>query len=144
MKEMVLAFIFSPEMTHVLLIRKKKPSWQRGMLNGLGGKIEPGERPLAAIVREVREESGIEIHGGDFIAFGSMVARDDAWRVHLFAAVSEKIRKLEAIEHEEGWLTLQHVSMLPANIIRNLAWLIPKAKAVLTHGPGMVDNEFAG
>jgi 8-oxo-dGTP diphosphatase len=33
-----------------------------------GGKIEPGESPEAALVRELREELGIEVDTGDLIA----------------------------------------------------------------------------
>jgi len=43
----------------VLLIRKLRPAWQKGYLNGIGGKIEPGETPLEAMNREFEEEAGI-------------------------------------------------------------------------------------
>src|SRR5258706_13272255 len=42
----------------VVLIRKNKPDWQRGKLNGVGGKVEPGEIPSEAMVREFAEETG--------------------------------------------------------------------------------------
>src|SRR5690349_13991679 len=29
----------------VVLIRKRRPAWQAGLLNGVGGKVEPGEAP---------------------------------------------------------------------------------------------------
>jgi 8-oxo-dGTP diphosphatase len=38
-------FLFSLDRTRVLLIRKRRPAWQAGRLNGVGGKIEPGETP---------------------------------------------------------------------------------------------------
>ncbi|MBN1888465.1 MAG: NUDIX domain-containing protein [Thermoflexales bacterium] len=40
----------------LMLHRNKAPN--RGLWNGVGGRIEPGEAPLAACLREVREESG--------------------------------------------------------------------------------------
>lgn len=55
----VVGFIFSNDFSRVLLIRKNKPEWQKGYLNGLGGKIESGERSIDAICREVEEESGL-------------------------------------------------------------------------------------
>lgn len=43
-----------------LMLRKAR-GHQRGKWNGLGGKAEPGEMPEACAIREVREESGLEI-----------------------------------------------------------------------------------
>ena len=43
----------------ILLIRKKR-GLGAGKINGPGGRIEPGESPLEAAVRETREELGIE------------------------------------------------------------------------------------
>lgn len=42
----------------VLLIRKKR-GFGAGKINGPGGKIDPGETPLASAVRETYEELGI-------------------------------------------------------------------------------------
>lgn len=41
-----------------ILIRKNRPEWQRGLLNLPGGKIEKGETPEAAAIRELKEETG--------------------------------------------------------------------------------------
>ncbi len=53
----VIGFAFHND--SVLLIEKLKPDWQRGRLNGVGGKIEPNELPLDAMQREFFEECGI-------------------------------------------------------------------------------------
>lgn len=42
----------------VLLVQKNKPAWQRGRLNLVGGKIEAGETPEQAALRELEEEAG--------------------------------------------------------------------------------------
>lgn len=52
--------------THVLLIRKKR-GLGAGKINGPGGRLEPGETPEQAAVREVEEEVGLR-------------PRDPAWR----------------------------------------------------------------
>ena len=56
-----------------LLISKKRPAWQAGMLNGIGGKIEPGENPLQAMIRECKEECNLDIENWEVlktISFG--------------------------------------------------------------------------
>lgn len=60
-KDYVLGFIFNPEKTEIALIRKDRPSWQKGALNAIGGKIENGESPLKAMVRENKEETSVLI-----------------------------------------------------------------------------------
>jgi 8-oxo-dGTP diphosphatase len=42
----------------ILLIRKKR-GLGAGKINGPGGKLEPGEAPLAGAIREVEEEIGV-------------------------------------------------------------------------------------
>ena len=42
----------------VLLIRKKR-GIGAGKINGPGGKVDPGETPLAAAIRETQEEVGV-------------------------------------------------------------------------------------
>ena len=55
----VVGFLFDRSKAQVLMINKQKPSWQLGYLNGLGGKIEPGEISYQAMAREFGEEAGV-------------------------------------------------------------------------------------
>ncbi len=43
MKGYVLGFAFDEDYEWVALIKKNRPQWQAGKLNGVGGKIEPNE-----------------------------------------------------------------------------------------------------
>lgn len=45
----------------VILVRKQRPAWQKNFLNGVGGEINPDEYPHAAMDREFREETGIDV-----------------------------------------------------------------------------------
>jgi len=58
-KHYVCGFMFNQEKTQVVLIRKLRPEWQKGKLNGVGGHIEDGEKPEEAMSREFEEEAGI-------------------------------------------------------------------------------------
>jgi len=44
-----------------VLLCEKKRGWCRGVINGVGGHLEPGETSTECIVRETREEVGIEL-----------------------------------------------------------------------------------
>lgn len=59
-KKMVVGFLFVED--KILLVRKTHPSWQNGLLNGVGGVVESNERPVEAMVREFHEESGVMVH----------------------------------------------------------------------------------
>lgn len=60
MTDYVLSFVFDPDVKRVLLILKNRPAALAGNWNGIGGKIEPGEDPTAAAIRELEEEAGIK------------------------------------------------------------------------------------
>jgi 8-oxo-dGTP pyrophosphatase MutT (NUDIX family) len=49
-----------------VMIRKKRPAWQYDSLNGVGGKMEPGETPTKAMEREFWEETGYSISHFDW------------------------------------------------------------------------------
>jgi 8-oxo-dGTP diphosphatase len=49
----------------VLMLHRNRPP-NRGLWNGVGGHIEPGETPRANIIREVFEETGFRIHTAHF------------------------------------------------------------------------------
>ncbi|MEN9361677.1 MAG: hypothetical protein RL095_3212 [Verrucomicrobiota bacterium] len=57
-----------------------------GKWNGLGGKVDAGESPLECAVREVREESGLEVRSLQACGHLSFPLFKDAidWSVHVF------------------------------------------------------------
>jgi len=48
----------------ILIGQRKRHDWHGGKWEFPGGKIESGEEPVEALVRELREELGIEAHIG--------------------------------------------------------------------------------
>jgi 8-oxo-dGTP diphosphatase len=61
MREYVVGFLICERSGLVALVRKARPDWQAGRLNGVGGKVEAGETPLAAMRREFAEEAGLDL-----------------------------------------------------------------------------------
>lgn len=126
LKEYVCGFYFDHTFQYVALIWKNKPDWQKGKLNGIGGKIESGELPIAAMRREFREETGI-LHNEwmDLVTLST-----DEWRVHFFCSIG-KVNEFEYVEtKEEEEVAKIEVSRLLAwdfDHIPNLDWLIPMA-----------------
>ena len=80
---------------------KKKNDMHAGKWNGLGGKVEGGETPEACAIREIREESGLEVRNPRLRGILTFPAFSDNvdWYVFLF-----EIREFsgELIESPEG------------------------------------------
>jgi 8-oxo-dGTP diphosphatase len=126
-KTYVCGFLFSPERTRVLLIRKNRPAWQAGRLNGLGGKIEPGETPHQAMVREFREEAGVDLPEDRWHHVLTLSGDDDAgaghgWAGHFFRAFGD-VDAARAMTDEQ--LEVHDARSLPEAVIPNLRWMVP-------------------
>lgn len=60
MKKYVLGFMFNEKFGQVVLIRKNRPEWQAGLLNGVGGHVEINDKTTQmAMAREFIEETGL-------------------------------------------------------------------------------------
>lgn len=117
----------------VALILKTHPDWQRGLLNGVGGLVGPGETVHEAMVREFREETGLETPPFAWTERVEMAGPDRI--VHFMAAhVSEiglrdpnKLPRLVAAKTDgepevPNWWPAVPV---PDGVVRNLRWVIP-------------------
>ena len=119
MDRYVVGFLFDDK-GYVALIRKNRPEWQRGRLNGIGGHIEDGESPEAAMSREFTEEAGVD--NLTWRKFG--IIKGSAYELHLFTAKSMTANIKTMTDECVGWYSVRH---LPENIIPNLNWIIPMA-----------------
>ena len=124
-QQYVCGFLFSPDRTCVLLIRKRRPAWQAGKLNGLGGKIEAGETALQAMRREFREEAGADVAEWQHVL--TLSGADDAgsgraWAGHFFRAFGD-VSAARATTDEA--LEVHPTENLPRDTIPNLRWMIP-------------------
>jgi (d)CTP diphosphatase len=54
----------------VLLARRSRERDHAGLWEFPGGKVEPGETDAQALSRELREEFGVEVAVGEFVAVG--------------------------------------------------------------------------
>jgi 8-oxo-dGTP diphosphatase len=129
MQRYTVGFIFNQTLDKVLLIHKLHPAWQKGKVNGIGGKIESGEDSRDCIVREIQEETGLITHKNNWQFAGKNIAPD--WEVDFYAYQYEHDESdaHTVIDEKIEWFSLTN---LPENLIPNLRWLIPLALDKLT------------
>lgn len=61
MQQYVVGFVFDEQREYVVLVQKTRPTFQAGLWNGVGGKVEPHETSLTAMMRECAEECDLHI-----------------------------------------------------------------------------------
>lgn len=109
----------------VALIEKIKPEWQQGLLNGIGGKIEKGETPLEAQIREFKEETGEYITQWD--KFAILKSNLHGGIVHFFVARNDGAEIETTTQEKVGWYNINWVQNKYAKVVPNLRFLIPMA-----------------
>ena len=93
----------------VLLIRKKR-GLGAGKVNAPGGRIEPGESPLEAAIRETREEVGVTPTGVRFAGEVSFQFCDGyALHAHVFTATDCEGEAIETDEAKPLWTLLDRI-----------------------------------
>lgn len=122
MRRYALGFMLDSTMSSVLLIRKRRPSWQAGRLNGIGGSTEPGETPFQAMIREFGEETGVRHEA--WIRFQTLAFPEA--EVVCFAAHSDAALKLARTVTDEPILHVA-VNAIPDDPVMDLARLVPLA-----------------
>jgi 8-oxo-dGTP pyrophosphatase MutT (NUDIX family) len=124
----VAGFMFSPDETRVALVMKKRPAWQAGMWNGIGGHIEPGETVHDAMVREFAEETGVLYALWERFATLS----GDGFAVDWFRCTSSLLDGVRSATDEAVGV---HPVPLPPDLptIPNLGWLVPMALKANRH-----------
>jgi 8-oxo-dGTP diphosphatase len=117
----------------VLMLRggPHKRLWA-GLYNGVGGHVEPGEDIRAAVRREVKEETGLDV--GNVRLRGVVhVDVDDPTRGVLFFVFTATAPGKEVVQTSAGTLEWLHVQALPsAHLVEDLPVILPM---VLAMGP---------
>lgn len=105
------------------LIRKQRPQWQAGLLNGIGGRVERGETPDVAMAREFGEETGYDepVAWRLFCVVTNPAAR---YRIYCFHGTGE-LAKLRTMTDEP--VVIQAAIPLPDDIVGKVRWLVPLA-----------------
>lgn len=120
------------DFNNVLLIEKKRPEWQAGYLNGVGGKIKYTETVREAMTREFKEETDIYINKHNWIYVCELVnSVTDNSKVTFFAI---KIPTINFKQTTDEKLVLVNTCEMDKYIlIPNLKALIELAKLRLNY-----------
>jgi 8-oxo-dGTP diphosphatase len=97
-----------------VLLGLKKAGFATGKVNGIGGKIEPGETVTAATVRELEEEAGVRVAEKDLIPAGHLTFLfpfKPAWNqtVHVFLAHRWDGEPGESLEIAPAWYRVEAI-----------------------------------
>lgn len=129
-KDYVVGFLFLTEHNQVVLVKKERPDWQKGLWNGPGGKIREGETPHTCMTREFREETGVSIPPEEWDHILTLYS--DKYECHFFRAFSSSPRVyhdlLTADIKRDEVTTLWPLGVPMAthsNVVSDLSWVIP-------------------
>lgn len=129
----VVGLAFTPNLARVALIEKRRPAWQAGFLNGVGGGVEHGESPADAMAREGDEEAGLA--GLEWVEF---LTYDDArgYRVAFYRATLGA--RQDPVSRTDEQVSLERVDDVCAGrlkVVHNIPWLVTMAVAHAAGGP---------
>jgi 8-oxo-dGTP diphosphatase len=120
---MVVGFLKDAD-ENIPFIRKLKPEWQKGLLNGVGGKCKNGEAPWTAMVREWEEETGDKTEH-EWRRFA--VLRFPSAVLHCFRAQCKKLPLLPETNDAGEAIEVYQNEIKNGDCIPNLHWLLPLA-----------------
>lgn len=109
MKETNLCYLFRPGQ---VLLAMKKRGFGAGKWNGPGGKANPGETPVEALVREVQEEIGVSVRSPDERGVIEFIYADKPeWttRCRIFSSVAFDGEPVESEEMRPQWFALNTI-----------------------------------
>lgn len=118
---------------------KKENDIHQDKYNGLGGKLEKGETPLQCAIREVKEESNLDIIDIKFkghLLFPNFDGLGNDWQVFLYRADKFEGQLIE--ENREGnlvWIDNEKLTDLPL-------WEGDKLFLKYLYGPEIIDASF--
>jgi len=117
-------FAFDETGEHLLLIKKKRPWWQVGYLNGLGGVIAPNQDIYEAMKDHAVKEANLP--RVDWKCFTKVSYDEAILFVFTYTFKSKTIQNCFSSKDEELCI-LKHVLVANRKVIPDLRWLVPMA-----------------
>ena len=128
-----LGFLFNPEKTRVVIMKKLRPSWQLGLLNGVGGHIEKGERPLHCMKREFKEEVDyIGYDKLDWKRYASLYS--PKFYMNCYTAIGDLSYVKSKTPEKVSVMDIDDIKLKDNRFVENVPWLISMAIDFLEDG----------
>lgn len=110
MKRLIVAAAVIEHEGRVLLTQRPATGHLAGLWEFPGGKLEPGEAPTLTVVRECREECGIEVEPLDILEVTHHVYEDREVLLLFYTCrwVSGQVQHLEVADHV--WCPIHELS----------------------------------
>lgn len=124
MQTYVVGFMIRAASQEVLMIRKNRPDWQAGKWNGIGGKVEPGERPCDAMVREFVEETDV---GTLPWMWEHTLTMDGGNRfcIYYYRSFVDDFPPYRSVTDELVQVHSRHTILNELPVIDNMKWILP-------------------
>ncbi len=110
-----LCYVRSGERTLMMHRNKKPGDVHKGKWNGLGGKLDSGESPDECVVREIREESGLNLLDPKLrgvLTFPAFKPGED-WLVFVYTATRFEGELGVCPEGDLEWVSGERLATLP-------------------------------
>ncbi len=132
----VAGFAFDQDLDRVVLIEKVKPDWQKGKLNGVGGKVEAVDKSLShAMSREFEEETSVNVTPDRWRLFSTLNC--NTWRIKFFVTQLTPDEMLSLKTTTDESVTVRHFTSVQDvedrdALLSNIPWLTQMAYNAVT------------
>lgn len=126
---------------------KKEHDVHAGKWIGVGGKVEPGETPEECAIREIKEETGLDVLSLELkgmITFPNFTPNDD-WYTYVFVITAFSGELIDCPEGSLQWVSYEKIKQLPTweGDYIFTGWLLehrPFFSAKFCYGQGKLEN----
>ncbi len=113
MDETVLAYIYKEDKVLMLYRNKKENDINEGKWMGVGGHIEKGETPDQALIREIKEETGLDTIKYQLLGVIYFTANNYHEKMYLYKVAEVVGSLIECNEGELSYIDKKDIFSLP-------------------------------
>lgn len=125
MKQFVMGAAFSPDQTQVALILKNRGPFP-GLLNLVGGGVEPGETSSQAQRREFLEETGVDVANWEFVMTSNYADFGGNCFVYMATLTPEQWDAVRTTT-EESVFKVPVEGVVHPTVAPDVRWMVPLA-----------------